>query len=131
MKDQLSKFVNKLPNNVNPADALAAIKQIMELKAVIAKSDKEIKELEVIEKISLHEIDRKYDFYHEIFSKIFSERKEAIDKFFHVIDEGIKKSDKDLIASGLNNLANVVSSSPFSNLSELNSLIQSGKTIDL
>ena len=59
------------------------------------------------------------------------ERRQAIDKFFEIIDKGIEENDRELIAFGLSSLSNVVASIPFSNIGELTKLIESGETIDL
>lgn len=59
------------------------------------------------------------------------ERRQAIDKFFEIIDKGIEENDRELIAFGLSSLSNVVASSLFSNIGELTKLIESGETIDL
>jgi len=59
------------------------------------------------------------------------ERRQAIDKFFEIIDKGIEENDRELIAFGLSSLSNVIASSLFSNIGELTKLIESGETIDL
>lgn len=131
IQEKTKVLLKKLPSDISPQNALSAFENIMKYKAEIAKSETEIKKLDVTQNVMLTEIDKKYELYHKIFNSIFSERRETIDKYFEIIDLGIKQNNNELINAGLTNLCNVVSSSPFSNLSELGKLIESGKTIEL
>jgi hypothetical protein len=131
IQEKTKGLLKKLPSDISPQNALSAFENIMKYKAEIAKSESEIKKLDVTQNVMLTEIDKKYELYHKIFNSIFSERRETIDKYFEIIDLGIKQNNNELINAGLTNLCNVVSSSPFSNLSELGKLIESGKTIEL
>ena len=75
-------------------------------------TEREVKKYDAIKDVMLAEISGKYAFYEFVFSKIFSERAEAIKKDFEVIDEGIKRNNRELIASGVAGLSQIVASSP-------------------
>ena len=126
----LNELVKKIPD-LPAADITSAFRMFMEYQKESEITKREIKRLDIAKEVLLTEIEKKYDFYHRIFATVFSERKQAIDKFFEIIDKGIKENDRELISVGLSNLSNVVASSPFSNIGELTKLIESGKTIDL
>ena len=131
MNDKIKTLMQKLPSNIDPQSALSAIENIGRYKAEIKKSEAEIKRLDVMQNVMLTDIEKKYDLYHKVFASIFSERREAIDKFFEIVDLGIKEKNNDLINSGLSGLSQVVSSSPFSNISELGNILNNGGKIDL
>ena len=131
IQDKAKMLLKKLPSDISPQNALSAIENIMKYQSEIAKSETDIKRLDVTQKVMLTDIEKKYELYHKIFNSIFSERRETIDKYFEIIDLGIKQDNNELINAGLTNLCNVVSSSPFSNLSELGKLLESGKSIEL
>ncbi|MFC3414303.1 hypothetical protein [Algoriphagus hitonicola] len=131
MNNQISKVLTLLPKNINPLEALEGIKRIHEMQLEIKQLDNQSKDLEIKEKVLMEELQQKYKLLHKLFDKVFSERTSVINKNFEIIDEGLKRNDKDIILSGLTNLSNVISASPFSNIAELTELIKTGKTIEL
>ena len=126
----INEIVKKLPDVPAP-DITSAFKMFMDYKKEAEVTKREIKRLDNAKEVLLAEIEKRYDIYYRIFATVFSERRQAIDKFFEIIDKGIKENDRELISVGLSNLSNVVASSPFSNIGELTKLIESGATIDL
>ena len=84
---------------------------------------REIKKYDSIKDVMIQEITGKYTFYEFLFSKIFDERREAIQKDFQIIDEGIKKNNHDLIATGVSGLSQVVASSPIADLDKLRHML--------
>jgi biopolymer transport protein ExbB/TolQ len=112
-------------------NVLGSLTEIYRYRAEIAKSEIEIKELEIKEKILLLEIEKKYETYNRIFKAIFDERKDAITKSFDIIDKGLANDDKELISMGLKSLSTVVASSPFSNLKGLSDILESGGNIEI
>lgn len=112
-------------------NVLGSLTEIYKHKADIAKSEVDIKTLEIKERILMTEIEKKYETYNKIFKAIFDERKDAIIKSFDIIDKGLADNDKDLISMGLNSLSTVVASSPFSNLKGLSEILESGGNIEI
>lgn len=112
-------------------NVLGSFTEIFRHRADIARSEVEIRNLEVKEKVLLTEIEKKYDLYNRVFKEIFDERRDAITKSFDIIDRGLADGDKDLISMGLTNLSTVVASSPFSNLKGLSDVIESGGSIQI
>lgn len=85
---------------------------------------REIKKFDSIKDVMIQEISGKYSFYEFLFSKIFAEREESIKKDFQIIDEGIKRNNRDLIATGVAGLSQVVASSPFTDMDKLRRLLE-------
>ena len=110
---------------------LGSFTEIFRHRADIARSEVEIRNLEIKEKVLLTEIEKKYDLYNKVFKAIFDERRDAITKSFDIIDRGLSNDDKDLISMGLTNLSTVVAASPFSNLKGLSDVIESGGKIEI
>ncbi len=129
-KNNITTLIKKIPN-FSPLDVTSAFTMFLEYKKEAEITKREIKRLDVAKETLLYEIERKYDFFHSLFTQVFAERKLAIEKDFEIIDKGIKENDKELILMGLANLSMVVASSPFSNIGELSKLLESGQTIDL
>jgi len=84
---------------------------------------REIKKYDAMKEVMIQEITGKYNFYESLFSKIFAERRETIKKDFEIIDEGMKRNDRNLITAGVTGLSQVVASSPFTDLEKLKRLI--------
>ncbi|MCL2374342.1 MAG: hypothetical protein FWC65_03765 [Treponema sp.] len=86
-------------------------------------TQRETKKYEAMKEVMLAEIAGKYAFYEMLFSKIFAERAEAIQKDFQVIDQGIKRNDRALIAAGVSGLSQIVSCSPAVDMEKLKRLL--------
>jgi hypothetical protein len=84
---------------------------------------REINKYDSIKEVMIQEITGKYTFYEFLFSKIFDERREAIQKDFQIIDEGIKNNNRDLINTGVTSLSQVVASSPIADLDKLRRML--------
>ena len=84
---------------------------------------REEKKYDAIKEVMIREITGKYSFYEFIFSRIFAERKEAIKKDFQIIDEGMKKNNRDLLAAGVSGLSQIVSTSPITDLDKLSRML--------
>lgn len=120
------KKIAKILKNAGPIPA-GEIPKLFEMLAEYGKESeitkREIKKYDSIKEVMIQEITGKYNFYEFFFSKIFAERGEAIKKDFDIIDEGMKRNDRDLISTGVNGLSRIVSSSPFSDIEKLHRLI--------
>jgi len=81
------------------------------------------KKYEAMKDVMIREITGKYSFYEFLFSKIFAERQEAIKKDFQVIDEGMKKNNRELINAGIAGLSQIVASSPIDDLDKLRKML--------
>jgi len=84
---------------------------------------REEKKYEAMKDVMIREITGKYSFYEFLFSKIFAERQEAIKKDFQIIDEGMKKNNRDLINAGISGLSQIVSTSPVTDLEKLKKML--------
>jgi hypothetical protein len=113
------------------SDVTKALTLFLEYKKENETTKREIARYDAMKEIMITEITRKYDFYEKLFASIFMERKSAIDKYFEIIDKGIKENNNELVLAGLSNLSNVVASSPFANISELKNLIETNKMIEM
>ena len=97
---------------------------LLECKKESEMTKREIKKYDSMKEVMIQEITGKYSFYEFFFSKIFAERQESIKKDFQIIDEGIKRNDRDLISAGVSGLSQVVASSPFADLEKLRRYLQ-------
>ncbi|MCL2832155.1 MAG: hypothetical protein FWD78_03205 [Treponema sp.] len=119
----------------NPSISAEDLKKLFEMLADSHKESeitkREIKKYESMKEVMIQEITGKYRLYEFFFSKVFSERGEAIKKDFEIIDRGMKDNNRDLINTGVRGLSKVVSASPFADIEKLKKLIENvdtGKT---
>jgi chromatin remodeling complex protein RSC6 len=84
---------------------------------------REIKRYDSMKEVMIQEITGKYQFYESLFSKIFAERRETIQKDFEIINDGMKRNDRELIGLGVKGLSQVVATSPFADLDKLRRLL--------
>jgi hypothetical protein len=129
--NDVAKALPKLPDNMPIPDVTKALSLFLEYKKENEMTKREIARYDAIKEVMITEITRKYDFYEKLFTAIFDERKTTINKFFEVIDKGIKEDNNELVLAGLSNLSNVVASSPFANIGELRKMIESNKMIEM
>jgi hypothetical protein len=129
--NDIVKVASKIPNNMPVPDITKVFTMLMEFKKENEATKRDIARLDAMKEVMITEITKKYDFYEKLFNNVFDERRIAIQKFFEIIDNGIKQNDKDLVLSGLSNLSNVVASSPFANIGELKNLIESNGQIEM
>jgi hypothetical protein len=101
---------------------------LLECRKESETTKRDIKKYDSMKEVMLAEITGKYKFYEFFFSKIFSERQEAIKKDFEIIDRGMKENDRDLIQTGVSGLSQVVAASPFGDLEKLRRLIENVET---
>jgi len=108
---------------IPPEEIPRLFAMLLECKKESEMTKREIKKYESMKEVMIQEITGKYSFYEFFFSKIFAERQEAIRKDFQIIDEGMRRNNRDLITTGLNGLSQVVITSPFKDLEKLKSLL--------
>ena len=84
---------------------------------------REEKKIDAMKEVMIREITGKYSFYEFLFSKIFAERQEAIKKDFQIIDEGMKKNNRELITAGISGLSQIVATSPMADLDKLKKML--------
>jgi len=84
---------------------------------------REEKKIDAMKDVMIREITGKYSFYEFLFSKIFAERQEAIKKDFQIIDEGMKKNNRELINAGISGLSQIIASSPIDDMDKLRKML--------
>jgi len=120
------KEISRVLKNVSPIppeDIPRLFDMLVECRKESELTKREVKKYDSIREVMLREITGKYSFYEFFFSKIFAERQEAIKKDFEIIDEGMKRNDRDLIASGVAGLSQVVASSPLTDMDKLRRML--------
>jgi len=120
------KQISKVLKNTSPipAEELPRLfEMLLSCKQESEMTKREIKRFDSMKEVMIQEITGKYQFYESLFSKIFAERQETIKKDFQIIDEGIKRNDRELIATGVTGLSQIVASSPFADLDKLHRLL--------
>jgi len=121
-----AKGFSKILKNAGPipADEIPRLfEMLLECQKESEFTKREVKKYDSIKDVMIQEITGKYTFYEFLFSKIFDERREAIQKDFQIIDEGIKKNNRDLITTGVAGLSQVVASSPIADLDKLRRML--------
>jgi len=120
--EQISRALNQ--NSPIPAEELPRLfAMLLECKKESEMTKREEKKYESMKEVMIEEITGKYQFYENLFSKIFAERQKALKKDFQIIDEGMKTNDHELITAGLTGLSQLVSSSPITDLEKLRRLL--------
>ena len=107
-----------------PAEEIPRLfEMLLEARKESEMTKREKKKLEAMKDVMIQEITGRYNFYESLFSKIFAERREMIRKDFEIIDEGMKRNDRKIIAAGVAGLSQVVATSPFTDLDKLRRLL--------
>ena len=110
---------------VIPAEEIPRLfEMLQECKRESEITQREVKKYDAMKEVMLKEITGKYAFYEFLFSKIFAERAEAIKKDFQVIDFGMKQNDRELIATGVSSLSQIVASSPLMDMEKLRRMLE-------
>ena len=118
----MGKEISKAIQNagpIPPEEIPRLFEMLLECKKETEMTKRELKRFESMKEVMLQEITGKYSFYEFLFSKIFAERQELIKKDFEIIDEGMKRNNRDLIDTGISGLSQVVASSPLADLEKL------------
>jgi len=119
------KEIAELLKNPIPAEEIPRLFELLQkCKKESEITQREVKKYEAMKEVMLKEITGKYAFYELLFSKIFAERAEAIKKDFEVIDLGIKQNNRDLIATGVSSLSQIVASSPITDMDKLRRMLE-------
>ncbi|MGP1369545.1 MAG: hypothetical protein ACTTKX_09925 [Treponema sp.] len=126
----LSKSAKKLPIGFVSA-ATDIVNAIGNAYCEGKRTEVEIEKIHAQRDVLLADIKRRYDLYNQIFTQIFNERKDVIAKNFEIIEKGIADNNDNLIAIGLGNLSQVVTSSPFAAFSDFQKQLQSGEAFEL
>jgi len=118
MGKEISKAI-KNAGTIPPEEIPRLFEMLLECKKESEMTKRELKRFESMKDVMIQEITGKYSFYEFLFSKIFAERQEVIKKDFQIIDEGMKRNNRDLIDAGISGLSQVVASSPLADLDKL------------
>ena len=122
------KKLSKILKNAGPIPAEEIprfFEMLQECNKEAEMTKRELKKYESMKEVMIQEITGKYNFYEFLFSKIFAERQEAIRKDFQIIDEGMRRNNRDLIATGVDGLSQVVASSPFTDIEKIRRMLGS------
>ena len=107
-----------------PAEEIPRLfEMLVECQKESEKTRRQIKKYDSMKEVMIQEITGKYAFYEFFFSKIFTERQEAIKKDFEIIDQGMKQNNRDMIATGVSGLSQLVASSPFTDMEKLRRML--------
>lgn len=119
---QISKILkNTAP--IPPDEIPRLFEMLLECKKETELTKREIEKYDAMKEVMVQEITGKYTFYEFLFSKIFAEREAAIKKDFQIIDEGLRRNNRELINAGISGLSNVVASSPIADMDKLRRML--------
>jgi len=122
MGKEISKAL-KNASRIPPEEIPRLFEMLLDCKRESEMTKREIKKYESMKEVMIQEITGKYSFYEFFFSKIFSERNEAIKKDFQIIDEGMRRNSRELISTGVDGLSRIVASSPFADIEKLRRML--------
>ena len=77
------------------------------------------KEVEALTQVKLAGIVAKYKTAEKFITSSFSERKDALKNNYAVLDDAVRKGDKELIISAMANISGIVTTSPLKDLEKL------------
>jgi hypothetical protein len=120
------KKMSKILKNagpIPPEEIPRFFEMLLECSRESETTKRETKKFESMKEVMIAEITGKYNFYEFFFSKIFAEREEAIKKDFQIIDEGMRRNNRELIATGVSGLSQIVASSPFTDVDKLRRML--------
>lgn len=123
--------INAVSKMVPTPDLMTVFKMIHDAKKSNDATRLDIAKVEANTRLAALKIENDYALYNKVFGVIFSERKEAINKYFELIDQGLKTNNNELISMGVHGLGTIVTASPFASLRELSDLLNSNKIIEL
>ena len=107
-----------------PAEEIPRLfEMLLECRKESEMTKREMKKYDSMKEIMIREITGKYSFYEFFFSRIFAERQDAIKKDFEIIDEGMKKNNRELLTAGVTGLSHIVASSPFADIDKLRRML--------
>jgi len=107
-----------------PAEELPRLfEMLLECKKEKEVTKRETKRYDSMKEIMIEEITGKYKFYETLFERIFDERQETLKKDFQIIDEGMRRNDRELIALGVSGLSQIVNTNPFADMDKLRRLL--------
>jgi hypothetical protein len=108
-----------IPSSFQPAAALDAFGKLMDYARELTITDREKTRYSAARDVMITDITHKYEFYHELLVATFIERSKSIDKYFEIIDDGIKKDYNERINMGLKYLTDFVKETPFKNIQNI------------
>jgi hypothetical protein len=118
--NEFSEFLKQSSGTMSQASNM--LKQATEF----LQSARDIRKIDVMEKTIITEITKKYDTYRNVFGTLFAQRDRAIDKYFEVIDKGMRENDNQLIIAGLQKLSDTVKASPFADFKSFKESFNNG-----
>ena len=77
------------------------------------------KEVEALTQVKLAGIVAKYKTAEKFITSSFSERNDALKNYYAVLDDAVRKGDKELIISAMANISGIVTTSPLKDLEKL------------
>ena len=109
-----------------PLAALDIVNNIVNASREVAKfTEEQITkrcEIEKEKQIAIAEIQKQRDVLLLYLEKTFDERKSQFSKFFDIVDHALQSGNMQELAVGLDNINRLANSSPFKNLTDLNSV---------
>ena len=77
------------------------------------------KEVEALTQVKLAGIVAKYKTAEKFITSSFSERNDALKNYYAVLDDAVRKGDRELIISAMANISGIVTTSPLKDLEKL------------
>jgi len=129
--EEIARRLDAAAEHIPAADVAKVLDTFAQARVELAQTERDIVRIEATRDLLITEMQMRYGLIHKALGAVFAERREALDRHFEIIERGMESEDRQLVVAGLNGVANIVSSSPFSDLDKLGRLLDSGGTIEI
>lgn len=113
------------------ADVLSFLNNLVAAFREEQQNQRDLAEIGARRDLLIAEVTRRYDLYQSVFNQVFAERRDAVDRYFEIVERGITTNNKELIINGLQGVSGIVASSPFANIQELAKMMESGRQVEI
>lgn len=130
-KDAIVSRLQQVHGLVSLQDVASALTAVANAGTALLQGRVDLEKVRATREVALAQIEGRHELYRQVFERIFAERREAIGKYFELLDEGMARDKDELVVEALRELGRVVAKSPFSDLKALSDAIDSGEGVEL
>lgn len=130
-KQQIAAKLAAASKHLPRQDVARVLTAFAQASSQIAQSQQNVVLIEAQRDLLVAELNLKFGVIHAAIGAIFSERRAALDAHFAVIQDGIKRNDRERILAGMDAVGQIVKGSPFADLNELAQLLKSNIEIKI
>lgn len=80
---------------------------------------RDIEKIRAASLVELKNISAKYTICHELIEKVYGERREALNQHYQILDDAIKKGDREMIVHTIHGISGIVTTKPMETLKDV------------